>query len=67
MVPTGTYNVELLNVLSEKELYFEFLPYIVDGFSISETTMGISASPKAASSIDVALLGMVTDLRLLQP
>ena len=60
IVPIGTYNVALLNVLSVKVLSLDVLPFIENGFSISEIIVGISAAVVFAScfiSITCALNG----------
>lgn len=66
IVPTGTYNVALLKVFKLKVLSYEDLPYILNGFSIFEMISGISSPSKARAPMLVTLLGMVTEVRLLQ-
>jgi len=43
IVPWGTYNIALLNVFWEKVLESDIFPVILNGFSIREMTVGISA------------------------
>ena len=62
IVPFGTYKVEFKRVflLKVDEL-------ILNGFVISEITIGKSNHENASSPILVTLFGMVTEVRLEQP
>ena len=64
MVPTGTYSVALRNVFKLNVLRFDDLPVISNGSSIRETTVIISAPPKAPLPMLVTLLPIVTEVRL---
>jgi len=63
-VPTGTWSVALLYVFVENDLLLLDFPIIVNGFSMKEKTFSMLQSSKALLPMEVTLLEISTDLRL---